>query len=616
MAKVFDIEASGFWPEVTEVWCLVIEDTDTGEVQSYSDFDPDLPDLVEGLDELYNAPIIVGHNICGYDLMVLEYLKGWKPNRKTKIYDTWIMSMLCNQKRSHKHGLGGWGEHLGYPKDEWDDFSKYSRGQLKYCQKDVSINVKVYHILVEEAKAIIAKNPLFMTGLMVECEFARIEADIRGKGWLFNMPEAVKLLAKMNNRMTEIEDIMLPKIGMVCVAEDAKDEFKEPAWRKDGCYTVNTTKHFGYDIERGKSDRPILGPYCRVSFEQGQISSDKVLKSYLFSIGWVPDEYNVERINGKFVNKSPKLTESSLALLGEPGELIGEYNTLKNRRGILSGWIEAAERDGRLHGRMWTIGTPTFRCRHEVVANLPTVEAAYGKEMRSLLLCEEGWSIIGADSSGNQMRGLCHYIGNPEFTAEVIDGDVHTRNAVTLQEFTDGEPNRKKAKPFLYAFLFGASGGKLALILKGVRDATMGNKAKDKFADSIPGLKTLVEKLDNLYDRTCQAFGKNKGFIKGIDGRLVYSESKHKLLNYLVQTLEGITCKAAAVYLRNKLLDEGIPFYMPLHYHDELAVVVPDKYVDRVKELSIEAFTEAPKWFGVECMSGDAKSGKTYAEVH
>ena len=53
-----------------------------------------------------------------------------------------------------------------------------------------------------------------------------------------------------------------------------------------------------------------------------------------------------------------------------------------------------------------------------------------------------------------------------------------------------------------------------------------------------------------------------------------------------------------------------------LHYHDEIAVVVPDQYAEYVRELSIKAFTEAPKEFGVMCMGGDAHVGKNYAEVH
>lgn len=628
MAKIFDIETNGFWPDVSVVWCLVIRDTETNEARAFSDHSKRYRPLQEGLDELAQPKqVLIGHNICGYDLMVLRYIYKWQPHYTSVLHDTWIMSMTLNQKRSHKHSLEGWGEHLGFPKIEFSEFSKFSHEMVEYCIQDTFVNLKVYEALLVEMQAIYERNPLIKRGLYVESRFAHIEGQIREKGWLFNMTAATKLFDTIDSRMTAIEDIMEPRIGLLCIATDDKDEYKEPAWRKDGCYTVATVKHFGYTQESGREERPIDGPFCRIEFEQGKISSDKVLKAYLYSIGWEPDDWNVEKVGGKFVNKSPKLTESSLEKLGEDGALISEYNVLKNRRGILAGWIKEAERDGRLHGRMWTIGTPTFRCRHEVVANLPGVQhdkegniltglaGGYGFEMRSLLTCEEGYVIVGADSAGNQMRGLCHYIGNEDFTKEVIEGDVHSRNAETLSEFTGG-PNRKLAKPFLYAFLFGGGAGKLGLILTGKRDAKVGGAALEKFANSIPGLKQLIDMLKNMYERTESAFGKNKAFIKGIDGRIIYTESPHKVLNYLLQTLEGITCKAAAVYLEDKLRAEGIEYYFAMHYHDELAVVVKEEHRERVAQLSIEAFTEAPKWFGVTCMGGDAKTGTTYAEVH
>jgi DNA polymerase I len=608
----FDIETNGFWPDVSNIWCLVTEDIDTKEVKSYSDYDPNLPSLKEGLNALYEANILVGHNIIGYDLMVLEYLTGWKRNPKTTLYDTWIMSMTNRFKRSHAHSLAGWGSHLGYPKMEWTDFTGYSQGMLEYCIRDVQLNTKVYLQLVEEAKKLIQINSLYKKGLQVEMRFSELEAEIRGKGWLFDMPRAKELLTEMETKLSAIESRLEPLIGMVCVKVDGADETKEPKWRKDGFYSAVTAKYFDIDPASGRDDysRLVDGPYCRVSFDQGKLSSDKVLKAYLYSIGWEPDEWNVERINGKFVNKSPKLTDSSLEKLGSIGTDISEYNTIKNRRGVLAGWIENASRDNRVHGKMWTIGTPTFRCRHEVIANLPSVGTMYGEEMRSLLICEPGTVIVGADSSGNQMRGLCHYIGNDEFTNEVINGDVHQRNADALGV------SRKLAKPFLYAFLFGGGAGKLGLILSGVRDAKLGQTAIDKFQNSIPGLKELKEKLDGTYSTTSNRFGKENGFIRGLDGRLVFVGSPHQVLNYLLQTAEGITCKAAAVYLKDKLIEHGIQHYFCIHYHDELGVVCKEDDAELVAELAVEAFTEAPKWFGVECMSGDAKIGKNYAAVH
>jgi DNA polymerase I len=444
-----DIETNGLMPTVDKIWCMVLINADTGQVLSYSDHDNTLPNLSVGLEEANKANILFGHNFIGYDLVVLKHLTGWEPDPSIKLIDTWILSMLNRYKRPHKHSLAGWGEHLKYPKGDYNDWSGYSRDMLTYCIRDVELNVKVYDILVKEATSLIKRNSLYSKGIEVEMEFARIEADIQYKGWLFDMKGAEDLLEHLVQEMVKIETTLEPKIGMRCIKTDRADEFKEPAWRKDGCYTLSTVKHFGYTQESGKEDRPIEGPYCRISFEQGKVGTDAVVKDYLYSIGWVPDEWNVEKVGTKFVNKSPKLTESSLSLLGEDGMMINKYNTLKSRKGILAGWIEHAQRDGRLHGRMWTIGTPTFRCRHEVVANLPSVESEYGKEMRSLLKCEPGYKIVGADSAGNQMRGLCHYIGNDDFTHEVINGDVHQKNADILS--TVYPCPRKTAKPWLYA---------------------------------------------------------------------------------------------------------------------------------------------------------------------
>ena len=164
--------------------------------------------------------------------------------------------------------------------------------------------------------------------------------------------------------------------------------------------------------------------------------------------------------------------------------------------------------------------------------------------------------------------------------------------------------------------LFGSGDGKLGLILTGSTNAKVGKATREMFKSAIPGFSELVDKLEAQFTSTKERFGENKAFIRGLDGRIIFTESKHKVLNYLLQTCESITCKAAIVYLKHKLLELGIPHYFSIHYHDELAVVVDEQYGDQVRALSIEAFTEAPKTFGVMCMGGDAHVGHSYAEVH
>lgn len=618
MAVIFDIEADNLMPHVKRTWLLCTEDTETGETKAFSDYDPALPSFREGLDYLYSCKILAGHNIIGYDLVVLKHLHDWEPNPDTVIYDTWVMSQLLRYKRQHKHGLEGWGAFLGYPKLEFNEFDKYSPKMLTYCRRDVSLNVKVYNHLIDEAKKTQKINAHFRIGLKVENEFAKIEADIRTHGWRFDRERAVKLLDEIANKMREIEEDIEPRIGLVCCKVDSVKEHKVPLIKKNGEYASSTCKWFGITPDNALQERLVDGPYSRIEFEQGRLGSDRVLKAWLYSLGWEPDDWNYERVNGKVIQKSPKLTESSLEPLGEIGAKVMEYNSISNRHGIIAGWLKEIEYDGRLHGRMWTIGTPTFRCRHEVVANLPKVRSLYGAEMRGLLLPRPGWVIVGADSAGNQMRGLCHLIGNEEFTKEVVHGDVHSRNASTLEEFTglDSKEGRDTAKPFLYAYLFGGGAAKLALILTGKRDATLGKRAIEKFQDSIPGLAEIREYFEAQFESTKDRFGADWAFIRGIDGRIIFVKSKHQVLNYALQTMEGVTCKAAAVYFRDEANKRGLKYQFLLHYHDEFAVECPPEQAAEIAELAKEAFREAPKWFGIHCMDGDAKIGNNYAEVH
>jgi hypothetical protein len=107
------------------------------------------------------------------------------------------------------------------------------------------------------------------------------------------------------------------------------------------------------------------------------------------------------------------------------------------------------------------------------------------------------------------------------------------------------------------------------------------------------------------------------GFIIGADGRRVIVGSEHQLLNYLLQTLEGITCKTALVFQYKKIKELGIKGAYPiLFYHDETAWVTPTKHAEAVLDISVAGFREGPKSVGVTCMDGDGKIGINYAEIH
>jgi DNA polymerase-1 len=609
MKYVFDIETNGFFPD--KIWCLVLQDTQTGEVLSYSDYDDDLPNVSEGLDVLSNAKVIAGHNIIGFDLPIMKNLLGWVPAEGTRIWDTFLMSQLCKYQRGHLHGLKGWGGFFEYPKGDHEDWTCYSKEMLTYCIRDVELNTKVYDWVSKEASILMKNNPKFLDALKLEHDFALVNTEITQNGWVFDMNKAEDLYDHLIERMEEIEDEINPQLGKVAVMRGNREVDK--IIKKDGSYLKKVVDWFQLEQDCKFSNGPVKGPYTRIELVDVDIGQMAEVKKFLMDKGWKPDDWTIKKIAGKWIRQSPKLTDTSLKPLGRIGKLVSDYYMLRNRLAMVEGWIEEVKdpekfNDGRLHGSMFTIGTPSFRCRHRTIVNIPGVHAPYGKELRSLLTCEEGYKVIGADSAGNQFRGLCHYINDDKFTNEVINGDVHQRNADVLGI------SRPGAKTFIYAYLFGAGHAKLGEAISGKKSAKIGKEADEKFKATLPGLKVLKDTLEQEFRHTAMSTG--QGFIMGADGRRVMVGSEHQTLNYLLQTLEGITCKAALVYASQKIKEAGLDAYPVLFYHDETVFVAKESDAEAVKAICVEAFREAPKAVGVMCMDGDGEIGDSYADVH
>ena len=609
MKLCYDIETDGL--DATQIWCLVAQNLETGTVYKFSDHDDGLAAISDGVHLLNNAELLVGHNIIGFDNRVVDDLFGTDLNSK-RCHDTFVMSQTLRYKRSHRHGLAGWGEHLGNSKQSYDDWSCYTREMLRYCVQDVKVNVDVYHALLGEYNKIYAKNPMIKMGLKIEHDTAVFNARVRARGWNFDTDKALANLDRMKIRMRQIENFIEPQLGDKIVYTDK--EPRTPKYKKNGEYTSATAKQLSefYDRSISVSDTDAHAP--GVDFQRSHsvpilLGSTDLVKDWLLTQGWKPDEYQRKKIGFEWVTMGPKLTSTSLCKMGRIGEEIDEYYTLRNRASVVEGWISKTTDKGRLCGNMWTIGTPTFRCRHEVIVNLPAVTASWGRELREVFKADDGNVIVGADSSGNQLRGLCHYVNNSDFTREVIYGDQHQRNADSLG------CSRDVAKSYLYAYLFGAGDGKLGQVLTGKSNPSVGKQSKEKFARGIKGLDDLRKKISKVWKNTYHTQG--EGWFPAVDGRPVFCPAEHQTLNYLLQSMEGISCKAAVSYSMQKIQEEGLRASPRLFYHDEIAYDSHPEDADRVGEILQEAFKIAPTWFGIECMDGgDPIQGDSYADVH
>jgi DNA polymerase I-like protein with 3'-5' exonuclease and polymerase domains len=619
---VVDIEANALYAAVTHIWIVQIYNLSTKEESTFLEGDAGWQILLD------DADMIAGHNIIGYDLMVLKKITGWVPKKKTQIIDTMLLSQCLNYRRfgTKGHSLHQWGLFLGDAKGEWTDFSQYTPAMLEYCIQDVRLTVKVYNYLIAELQAVASRSPQIKLAVKNEHAVAKFCARAEERGWLFDKEAGVKLLAAMEEEMKRTEEIIEPMLLLRIKAHDSTNgeyPFVEPKWTKAGAYYHHIAKWFDIDPLTGQDeDRLIDGPFSRIDIIYPDMSNMEDVKRFLFSIGWDPDDWNWGKdAQGNKYKTSPKLSEESLLALGKYGEIINDYTTTKSRAGILRTWLESLDAESRLHGSCFTFATPTGRARHNLLVNTPGADKPWGKEIRSLFRATPGKRIIGADSSGNQFRALCHYLQNDEYTNLVLTGDVHQKNADVLTAIlremkvlkADQEVLRKTAKPFIYAFLFGAGGEKLALIVLGKRDKKIGNKLKSEFIKRVPGLEPLVEKLTKIYYKTEQ---QGDAYVPGIDGSRIYCDSGHKALNYLLQRFEAISCKAAVAYMAEKMEKENIPYEPLIWYHDEFEIETDEEYAQRGLDISIEAYRESGKPFGMLILDGAGKIGDSWYDVH
>jgi DNA polymerase-1 len=229
--------------------------------------------------------------------------------------------------------------------------------------------------------------------------------------------------------------------------------------------------------------------------------------------------------------------------------------------------------------------------------------------------------MIGCDSSGNQARGLAHYLNKPEYTKRLLEGDVHQFNADALTRVlwdmhVDFKVPRSSAKRILYAFLFGAAGKTMWSYIFGVGHKENGDELKKGFTKSTPGFEGLISALESEFNISKRINKRKGGSIISLAGNKIYVDSKHKLLVYLLQACEKITCVTALMYTVDQLRKERIPYQPCIMYHDEIDFMVPDEYAERAAEIGALAFAEGPKAYGVKIMAGEGLIGNNWYDVH
>jgi DNA polymerase I len=577
MQLVFDIETDGLNPSV--IWCLVAQD----ELGKFYHFYEDT--LQDGIKFLQKADRLIGHNILGYDIPVIKKLTGIDLYNADKVVDTLVLSRLLNPTREGGHSIAKWGFKLGLPKKDSPEWTEFSKEMLSYCERDVEINYKLFNYLRKES-----------IGFSKECiklehKVTHILEQQKQNGFLFDEKEAMLLTSELSSKLKETEDKVHETFKPIWI----DDKMITPKLKKNGELSKQGLTEQEYnDIIDGTLERK---PFMRKTLQEFNLGSRKQIGQRLQELGWKPNKFTPTGQAIVDENTLKKITHIKEA------KLIADFLLYQKRLAQVHSWIEAVDKDGKVHGSVICTGAITGRMAHRSpnMAQVPAVYSPYGKECRSCWTVPEGYKLVGIDASGLELRMLAHYMADEEYVNEIINGDIHTAN----QQFA-GLKSRDEAKTFIYALIYGAGDEKIGSIIKGNR--ADGKRLRERFLTGLPALRTLKERVDRAAE---------KGYLKGLDGRKILLRHKHAALNTLLQGGGAIVMKKGLVILDNHIRLNTLDAKFVANIHDEWQIQVKESQADFVGRLGVQALEKAGEYFNMRCpLTGEYKIGDSWYETH
>ena len=564
---ILDCETNGLKP--TKIWCCVIKHE--GHHHVFTDGSTLQEFLNENTEER-----IYAHNGLSYDYPVLERLWGidWS---NSDLRDTLVLARLYNPSLVGGHSLGAWGQRLGYPKGEYSDWSQYTPEMLTYCKQDCDVT--------ERLLAKVGDPEVYAVEL--EGKVQKIISQQIDNGWLLDEQKCWMLLGELKERKHTLEDQVHVKFKPL--ATFIKEVI--PKKKKDGTYSIVGLKAYGEDALM-----VVGGSYSSIDFPNFNLGSRQQIGRYLQYFGWEPCVFTETGL--------PKVDETVLEGVNIPeAQMIAEYLMVEKRIAMITSWLEAAGEDGRVHGYVNPIGAVTSRMTHSSpnVAQVTAKGKPYGASMRECWVVSEGHKLVGMDASGLELRMLAHYMNDDTYTAEVLDGDLHTVNQKAA-----GLATRDQAKTFIYAFLYGAGDAKIGSIVGG--SAADGKRLKAKFLANTPALKSLRERVEKAAGR---------GWLKGLDGRRINVRHSHAALNTLLQSAGAIIMKEALVLLVDKADSLMLNYKIVGNIHDEIQTEVLAADAEMYATATEWAMEEAGKKLGLRCpLAGESTIGNNWGDTH
>lgn len=292
--------------ETFRVWCAVVRNVTTGAVRRL--YGPELT-AKHFAKALEGATEIIGHNIVGYDLPVLQlyglltYRIGYPGelsllNGSPVVFtDTLLWSKLLNADRLGGHSLEAWGRRLGNHKTYFEEWDKFSEEMLEYCVQDTSVNQTILEALEKEKG-----GTAFDLAYSMEIKLADLTLRQELFGFELDVNLAHQNIQFLETTMHAIAEKVNPLLPPKKIGKTALKVFTPPKkqFKADGSLSAIMLKfiekhNLQYVEEKntvlvdGKELKlPLVDPIR--TEEKATIEDIDVVKGYLLSLGWVPSE--------------------------------------------------------------------------------------------------------------------------------------------------------------------------------------------------------------------------------------------------------------------------------------------------------------------------------------
>jgi hypothetical protein len=141
----------------------------------------------------------------------------------------------------------------------------------------------------------------------------------------------------------------------------------------------------------------------------------------------------------------------------------------------------------------------------------------------------------------------------------------------------------------------------------------LGSNAINSFMRGLPALKRLKSEISLMIQ--------NRGWLYGLDKRILYCRSDFKGLNVLLQSSGALIMKQVVIGLHQTMEEAGYQYGVDWQQqgmiHDEVQLSCAPNLVETLREHALNAFPAAQQFFGFRCpIEGDAKVGYTWLDTH